>query len=50
MTTDEYKKLPPVDRKRFMECPDCGKILSLEELLLHLARKQLRDIPYSASA
>jgi len=49
MTTDEYKKLPAVDRERFMECPECGKILSLEELLLHLAHKQRRDIPYSGS-
>jgi hypothetical protein len=39
MTTDEYEKLPVVDRKRFMECPKCREILSLEELLLHLAYK-----------
>ena len=45
MTTDEYEKLSAVDRERFMECPDCGEILSLEELLLHLAHKQLSDIP-----
>jgi len=37
MTADEYQKLSAVDRKRFMECPECGKILSLEEVLLHLA-------------
>jgi hypothetical protein len=39
MTTDEYEKLPTVDRERFMECPECREILSLEELLLHLAYK-----------
>jgi hypothetical protein len=39
MTADEYKKLPAVERERFMECPQCGEILSLEELLLHLAYK-----------
>jgi hypothetical protein len=39
MTADEYKKLPAADRKRFMECSQCGKILSLEELLLHLVYK-----------
>jgi hypothetical protein len=39
MTTDEYEKLPVVDRKRFMESPKCREILSLEELLLHLAYK-----------
>jgi hypothetical protein len=39
MTTDEYEELPALDRKRFMECPRCGEILSLEELLLHLAYK-----------
>jgi|SRR6516162_1959136 hypothetical protein len=32
-------KLSAVDRERFMECPKCGEILSLEELLLHLAYK-----------
>ena len=39
MTTDEYEKLPAVDRRRFMECPECREILSLEELLLHLVCK-----------
>jgi hypothetical protein len=39
MTTNEYQKLPAVDRERFMECPECREILSLEELLLHLAYK-----------
>jgi len=39
MTADEYEKLPAVDRGCFMECPQCGEILSLEELLLHLAYK-----------
>src|SRR5262249_51482551 len=39
MTTDAYEKLPAVDRKRFMECPECREILCLEELLLHLAYK-----------
>jgi len=39
MTADECEKLPAVDRERFMECPQCGEILSLEELLLHLAYK-----------
>jgi hypothetical protein len=39
MTTDEYEKLPAVDRKHLMECPECREILSLEELLLHLAYK-----------
>jgi hypothetical protein len=39
MTADEYEKLPAVDRRGFMECPECGEILSLEELLLHLAHK-----------
>jgi hypothetical protein len=39
MTTDEYEKLPVVDREHFMECPKCREILSLEELLLHLAYK-----------
>ena len=39
MTADEYEKLPAMDRGRFMECPQCGEILSLEELLLHLAYK-----------
>ena len=39
MTADEYEKLPTVDRGRLMECPQCGEILSLEELLLHLAYK-----------
>ena len=39
MTVDEYKKLPAPDRERFMECSQCGEILSLEELLLHLAYK-----------
>jgi uncharacterized C2H2 Zn-finger protein len=39
MTADEYEKLPAVDREGFMECPRCREILSLEELLLHLAYK-----------
>jgi hypothetical protein len=39
MTADEDEKLAAVDRERFMECPQCGQILSLEELLLHLAYK-----------
>jgi hypothetical protein len=39
MTTDEDEKLPVVDRGHFMECPKCREILSLEELLLHLAYK-----------
>jgi hypothetical protein len=39
MTADEYEKLPAVERKRFMECPECREILSLEEVLLHLAYK-----------
>ena len=39
MTTNEYEKLPVVDRKHFMKCPKCREILSLEELLLHLAYK-----------
>jgi hypothetical protein len=39
MTVDEYEKLPTVNRERFMECPQCGELLSLEELLLHLAYK-----------
>lgn len=39
MTVDEYEKSPIADRERFMECPECGEILSLEELLLHLAYK-----------
>ena len=47
MTTNEYENLPAVERERFMECPDCREILSLEEVLLHLAYKQLRDISYS---
>ena len=42
MTVDEYEKFPVADRERFMECPECGKILSLEELLLHLAYKHSR--------
>jgi hypothetical protein len=43
MTSDEYEKLQTVDRERFMECPQCGEILSLEELLLHLAYKHPRS-------
>ena len=39
MTTDEYENLPVADRNHFMECPKCKDILSLEELLLHLAYK-----------
>ena len=39
MTTTQYEKLQTVDRKRFMECPKCGEVLSLEELLLHIAYK-----------
>jgi hypothetical protein len=39
MTTGEYEKLPAPNRERFMECPKCGEVLSLEELLLHLAYK-----------
>jgi hypothetical protein len=39
MTADEYGKLPAVERERFMECPECREILSLEEVLLHLAYK-----------
>jgi hypothetical protein len=39
MTKDEYEKLLAADQDRFMECPDCGEILSLEELLLHVAHK-----------
>jgi hypothetical protein len=39
MTANEYEKLPAADQGRFMECPQCGEILSLEELLLHLAYK-----------
>jgi hypothetical protein len=42
MTVDEYEKLPATDRERFMECSECGEILSLEELLLHLAYKHSR--------
>ena len=42
MTVDEYKKLPAADQQRFMECSECGRILSLEELLLHLAYKHSR--------
>ena len=37
MTTAEYEKVQTLDRERFMECPKCGEVLSLEELLLHLA-------------
>ena len=45
MTADEYEKLPAADRVRFMQCPQCGEILSLEEVLFHVAYK--RDgIPY----
>jgi hypothetical protein len=39
MTANEYEKLPAVERERFMECPECREILSLEEVLLHLAYK-----------
>ena len=50
MTADEYEKLPASDRKRLMECPHCGKILSLEEVLLHVAHDgELADIAYSGS-
>jgi hypothetical protein len=42
MTADEYERLSATDRERFMECPECGKILSLEEILLHLAYKHSR--------
>ena len=42
MTVDEYEKLPVADRERLMECSECGEILSLEELLLHLAYKHSR--------
>jgi len=42
MTADEYKKLPAADRGRFMQCPECGEILSLEEVLFHVAYKQRR--------
>ena len=39
-TTNPTKgNLSAVDRERFTECPKCGEILSLEELLLHLAYK-----------
>ena len=47
MTADKHEKVQAAERERFMECPQCGEILSLEELLLHLAHKELRDIPYS---
>jgi len=47
MTANEYEKVPAAERERFMECPRCGEILILEELLLRLAHKELRDIPYS---
>jgi hypothetical protein len=43
MTADEYEKLPAADRERFKECPQCGAILNLEELLLHLAYKHSRS-------
>ena len=39
MTANEYEKLAAVERERFMECPECREILSLEEVLLHLAYK-----------
>jgi hypothetical protein len=39
MKADEYERLPAADRERLMQCPECGEILSLEELLLHLAHK-----------
>ncbi|PYL29036.1 MAG: hypothetical protein DMF39_07770 [Verrucomicrobia bacterium] len=39
MTTAEYEKVQTLDRERFVECPKCGEVLSLEELLLHLAYK-----------
>ena len=42
MTADEYEKLPAADRLRFMQCPQCGEILSLEEVLFHVAYKQGR--------
>lgn len=43
MTAQEYEKLAAADRERFMECPECGEILTLEELLLHLAYKHSRS-------
>jgi uncharacterized C2H2 Zn-finger protein len=49
MTSDEYEKLPAADRERFMQCPHCGEMLSLEEVLLHVANKQPLNIPYSGS-
>ena len=39
MTTAEYEKVQTLDRERFVECPKCGEVLSLEELLLQLAYK-----------
>jgi hypothetical protein len=42
MTADEYEKLPAADRARFVQCPQCGEILSLEEVLFHVAYKQRR--------
>ena len=39
MTTEE--KVPVLDQEGLMECPECGEMLSLEEILLHLACKRL---------
>jgi hypothetical protein len=44
MTSDEYEKLPAADREHFMQCPHCGETLSLEDVFLHVARKQRPNI------
>jgi hypothetical protein len=41
MKADE--KLPAVEGEvALMQCPHCGEMLSLEEVLLHVAHKQRR--------
>jgi hypothetical protein len=47
--SDEYEKLPAADREHFMQCPHCGETLSLEDVFLHVARKQRPNIRYSGN-
>ena len=40
MRADEYEQLPAAEA---MQCPHCGKMLSLEEVFLHVAKERLED-------
>jgi hypothetical protein len=49
MTLDEYEKLPAVEQKFFMQCPDCRELLdlrNLEDTVRHLAHHNPKRLAF----